>query len=235
MVPKVFALLAASSLCVSGCASQTPTLDAPQNNPPALDSYRLGVLHIQNIRENSNGLERQRYEQGLRDALDNRAASAIGNPKTEWQALARLDFAQVKTANLNAGKAFLAANQQRQSIVTLPSGVQYEVLKTGKNTRQANLDDTVGIVYKITDIEGNVKLDNSKGDVQKMYEMPIKKIYSKGWQEALQLMTAGSKWRLFIPAELAFGERGLSERGILPNETLIIENQLVRIIAPTLQ
>ena len=62
-----------------------------------------------------------------------------------------------------------------------------------------------------------------------MFQIPMQKIISKGWQEALQLMPLESKWRLYIPGELAFGEKGLSEKGIMPNETLVIDTLLLDI------
>ena len=236
MAMKLLPLLV--GVVLTGCATtesainQSATGTSPQTNAEAeKSSYTLGLLHIKTLREGQYHLDQKAYERGLRDALEGRA-TVDTNAQTDWQTLADLNYAQVKTASLAAGKAFLVQNKNQEGVTTLPSGVQYQVLEKGKGTRQPTLTDTVGIVYKISGIDGKVKLDNLNKEVQKMYEMPIQKLFSKGWQEALQLMPQGSKWRLFIPGELAFGERGLSERGILPNETLIIETQLVRIITP---
>lgn len=237
MTMKLLPLMV-SLVALTGCATTGPSIDQSATNasPPAnaeaeKSSYTLGVMHIKTLREGPYHLDQKAYERGLRDALEGRA-TADTHTQADWQALAELNYAQVKTASLAAGNAFLAHNKNQQGVTTLPSGVQYQVLEKGKGIRQPTLTDTVGIVYKIVGIDGTVKLDNLKGEVQKMYEMPIQKLFSKGWQEALQLMPQGSQWRLFIPGALAFGERGLSERGILPNETLIIDTQLVRIITP---
>ena len=237
MTMKLLPLMV-SVVALTGCAGTGPDINktaanatSPANTEAEKSSYTLGVMHIKTLREGQYHLDQPAYERGLRDALEGRAAAET-NAQADWLALAELNYAQVKTASLAAGKAFLAHNKNQQGVTTLASGMQYQILEKGKGTRQPTLTDTVGIVYKISGIDGKVKLDNLNKEIQKMYEMPVQKLFSKGWQEALQLMPQGSKWRLFIPGELAFGEKGLSEKGILPNETLIIETQLVRIISP---
>jgi FKBP-type peptidyl-prolyl cis-trans isomerase FklB len=236
MIMKLLPLLV--GIVLTGCATTEPLVSkaatspaTPTNAEAEKASYTLGLMHIKTLREGQYHLDKKAYERGLRDALEG-LATADAHAQTDWQALADLNYAEVKAASSASGKAFLTQNKNQDGVISLPSGVQYQVLEQGKGTRLPTLTDTVGIVYKISGIDGKVKLDNLNKDVQKMYEMPIQKIFSKGWQEALQLMAQGSKWRLFIPGELAFGERGLSERGILPNETLIIETQLVRIVTP---
>jgi FKBP-type peptidyl-prolyl cis-trans isomerase len=140
-----------------------------------------------------------------------------------------MSYEEVKIANLAIGKVFLEQNKTRKGVVTLPSGVQYEVLQQGKGPHKPTLNDTAGIIYKIAGVDGSVKIDYSVKGNQKMFQIPMQKIISKGWQEALQLMTLESKWRLYIPGELAFGEKGLSEKGIMPNETLVIDTFLLDI------
>lgn len=198
----------------------------PQN------SYELGFLHIKTLREGKFTLDQPAYERGLLDAVNGKATDDVvnnQNTQTAWQTLATLSYEELKAANLAAGKAFLEENKIRKGIVTLPSGVQYEVLHQGKGPHKPALNDTVGIIYKITGIDGTVKIDNLGKSTKKMYEIPLHKIVSKGWQEVLQLMTLESKWRLYIPGPLAFGEKGLSEKGIMPNEALVIENLLLDI------
>jgi len=122
----------------------------------------------------------------------------------------------------------LKQNKTKQGVVALPSGVQYQVLKESKGDKP-RLKDTIGILYTISGIDGNVKVDTMNKGKGKMYEILLQKIVSKGWLEALLLMPQDSKWRLFIPGELAFGEKGLTEKGILPNETLVIDTYLLEI------
>lgn len=192
-------------------------------------SYDLAVLHIKTLRESKYNLDQPAYERRLQDALNGKASDNAPNTQTAWQALATVSYEELKTANLAAGKAFLEQNKTRKGIITLPSGVQYEVLQQGKDTHKPTLNDSIGIMYTISSIDGKVKINTMVKGKSQMYEIPLKKIISKGWQEALQLMTLENKWRLYIPGELAFGEKGLSEKGILPNETLVIDTFMLEI------
>jgi FKBP-type peptidyl-prolyl cis-trans isomerase FklB len=219
---------------LTGCAATAPdNLNiAVHATTPELQqtSYRLGLVHLKLLREGQFDLDREAYEQGLRDGLENPVAAQTPN-QSDWQALSALSLAEIKAANLAAGQAFLQTNKTREGVVTLPSGVQYQVLKQGTGNKPTP-DDTVGLLYKISNISGEVKIDTTGKGARKLYEIPLAKIFSKGWQEAIQLMPQGSQWRLFIPADLAFGDKGLSEKGILPNETLVIETDLDSIVAP---
>ncbi len=222
MNPKPF-LTILPMLVLTGCAAIQTEGEAAISQA----SYELGLLHIKTLREGRYKLDQPAYEAGLQDALKGDAAA-----QAAWPALANNSLATLKTANLAAGKAFLEQNKIRKEVVSLPSGVQYEVLKPGKGSYKPSLEDTVGILYKITGIDGTLKVNTlSKGD-RKMYEILLQKLLSKGWQEALRLMTEGSQWRIYIPGELAFGEKGLSEKNILPNETLVIETHLDSIVLP---
>ncbi|NOU22877.1 MAG: hypothetical protein HOO93_14035 [Methyloglobulus sp.] len=219
---------------ITGCA--TTTIDSAKTPPESAKlssseqqaSYNMGLLHIKTLRSGHQyGLDNQAYEQGLRDALAGKT-TAVTTTQAEWQALAGLNYAELKTANLAAGQDFLEQNKTNKGVAVLPSGVQYQVLKEGKGEKP-RLKDTVGIMYTISGIDGKVKVNTMTKGKAKMYEILLQKIVSKGWQEALLLMPQDSKWRLFIPGELAFGENGLSEKGILPNETLVIDTYLLEV------
>ena len=236
-------LNALTILLLTGCAVTTPKTplniaggisQATENKSGAVakSSYELGLLHLESLRDGKLKLDRQAYEQGLKDGLAGKAvtvSSTTGDGQKAWQALANLSLEQLKNANLISGHIFLEQNKTRKGIITLPSGVQYEVIKEGKSPHKPTLNDTVGIIYKIAGIDGSVKIDNLSPKTKKLYEIPLSKIISKGWQEALQLMTLESKWRLYIPGEIAFGEKGLGEKGIMPNETLVIDTLLLDI------
>ena len=227
-------LLFIGFVILTGCVTTMPKnteeitteKSAQLNAAPQQVSYKLGLLHLKTLRDGQYQLDQQSYEQGLRDGL---AGKAIVEPnQAEWQALAGLTYAELKTANLNAGQAFLEHNKTNKDVVVLPSGVQYQVLKAGKGEKP-RLKDTVGILYTISGIDGKVKVDTMTKGKAKMYEVMLQKIVSKGWQEGLLQMPLDSKWRLFIPGELAFGEKGLTEKSILPNETLVIDTYLLEI------
>ena len=129
--------------------------------------------------------------------------------------------------NRDAGKKFLAENAKNDSVITLPSGLQYKVLVEGHG-EVPQADETVQVNYEGRLIDGTVFDASSKhGDKPSEFK-PTQVI--KGWTEALTMMPVGSKWRLFIPYELAYGEREAGD--IKPYSTLIFDVELVGIDRP---
>ena len=126
--------------------------------------------------------------------------------------------------NAEKGKKFLEENAQKEGIVTLPSGLQYEILTEGNGDKPA-ATDAVTCHYHGTLIDGTV-FDSSVRRGQPA-TFPLNRVI-KGWTEALQLMPIGSKWRLFLPSELAYGSQQVSAE-IGPNSTLIFEVELLDI------
>ncbi len=133
-------------------------------------------------------------------------------------------FESKATANLQAGMDFLAENGQREGVVTLDSGLQYEIMKTGEGAKPGPTQ-TVTCHYHGTVIDGRV-FDSSVKRGQPA-SFPLNRVIA-GWTEALQLMPIGSKWRLFLPPNLAYGDREVSAE-IGPNSTLIFEVELLAI------
>ena len=126
------------------------------------------------------------------------------------------------SANLKAGKDFLEANKQKQGVVSLPSGLQYEVITEGSGIKPL-AKNKVTCHYHGTLIDGTV-FDSSVKRGQPA-TFPLNMVI-KGWTEGLQLMGVGSKWRFFIPPHLAYGDRQTGAQ-IGPNSTLIFEVELV--------
>ncbi len=126
--------------------------------------------------------------------------------------------------NLEKGKAFLAKNKQRKEVVETESGLQYEIVKKGTG-KIATKEDQVKCVYHGTLLDNTV-FDSSKerGDT---ISFGLNRVI-RGWTEALQLMPEGSLWRLYIPANLAYGAAGKGDIG--PNETLIFDIDLVEVV-----
>src|SRR5262249_48515331 len=124
-----------------------------------------------------------------------------------------------------AGEAFLAANKSKPGVVTLPSGLEYKIVKEGTGPKP-KATDTVSCNYRGTLVNGT-EFDSSYKRNEPA-EFPVGRVI-KGWTEALQLMPVGSKWELYIPANLAYGEHGPPGSGIGPNETLIFEVELLGI------
>jgi FKBP-type peptidyl-prolyl cis-trans isomerase FklB len=129
---------------------------------------------------------------------------------------------QKENDNLRAGEAFLAANAQKPGIITLASGLQYEIMVQGTGAKPS-AHHTVTCHYHGTVISGEV-FDSSVQRGQPA-SFPLNAVI-KGWTEALQLMPTGSKWRLFLPPHLGYGNRQIS-RVIGPNSTLIFEVELI--------
>ena len=125
--------------------------------------------------------------------------------------------------NKKRGEAFLAENRTKEGVITLPSGLQYKILKTGDGRRPTDTD-TVEVHYRGTLIDGT-QFDSSQAGQPSILKVTA---VISGWREALKLMPIGSKWQLFIPPQLAYGGRRASPV-IGPNETLIFELELVGI------
>jgi len=125
--------------------------------------------------------------------------------------------------NKKKGDAFLAENKKNKDVVALPSGLQYKILKAGTGKKPA-VTDSVEVNYKGMLIDGSVFDASPEG---KPLTLKLQGVIP-GWTEALQLMPVGSKWKLFIPPGLAYGERGAGQR-IGPNATLVFEVELVSI------
>src|SRR5580704_14263624 len=122
------------------------------------------------------------------------------------------------------GEAFLAANKTKEGVVTLPSGLQYKILKVGTGPKPT-ASDKVSCNYRGTLIDGTEFDSSYKGG--KPIEFPVTGVIH-GWTEALQLMPVGSKWQLFIPSDLAYGDPG--RPGIPPGATLVFEVELMSIV-----
>lgn len=136
----------------------------------------------------------------------------------------KLQKEQGNTAK-EAGEKFLAENKKKEGVVTLPSGLQYKILKEG-NGSKPKATDTVKCHYEGRLINGQV-FDSSirRGEPA---EFPVNGVIA-GWVEALQLMPVGSKWQLYIPSEQAYGAHGAGQ-SIGPNETLIFDVELLDIV-----
>ena len=189
-------------------------------------SYALGLSIGNNFRASGiKGLEIDDFIKGINDVF-NEAKPAIAFD--EAQRLLQDYFKNLQAEkfemNKQVGEEFLRINKEKRGVVTLPSGLQYEVIKTGDGPKPG-LDDKVRCHYHGTFVDGRV-FDSS---VQrgKPAVFGVSQVI-RGWTEALQLMNVGSKWRLFIPSDLAYGAHGAGE-AIEPNMTLIFDVELLGI------
>ena len=189
-------------------------------------SYALGLSIGNNFRASGiKGLEIDDFIKGINDVF-NEAKPAIAFD--EAQRLLQDYFKNLQAEkfemNKQVGEEFLRINKEKRGVVTLPSGLQYEVIKTGDGPKPGS-DDKVRCHYHGTFVDGRV-FDSS---VQrgKHAVFGVSQVI-RGWTEALQLMNVGSKWRLFIPSDLAYGAHGAGE-AIEPNMTLIFDVELLGI------
>lgn len=197
-------------------------------------SYSIGITLGENWKKQSIDVDVALVSKGLQDAISSGkpllTTEEIQKTLTAFQTeLAAQQQERAKVMgdkNKKEGEAFLTANKKKEGVVTLPSGLQYKVLKegTGPSPKAA---DTVTAQYRGTLLDGT-EFDSSYLRKEPA-TFPLTHVI-KGWSEALQLMKVGSKWQLFVPADLAYGERG-SGPTISPNATLIFEVELVSIKA----
>ncbi len=188
-------------------------------------SYALGLNVGGNIASSGiQDLNAAQFAQGVKDAI----AGAPAIPVQEAQQILNEYFSnlQQKIAEKNKaeGTLFLTVNSKHEGVKTLPSGLQYKVLKEGTG-KKPTATDSVVCHYHGTLIDGTV-FDSSIQRGQPA-TFGVSQVI-KGWTEALQLMSEGSKWRLFIPSELAYGAQGAGAH-IKPHATLIFDVELLNI------
>jgi FKBP-type peptidyl-prolyl cis-trans isomerase FklB len=216
-------------------SQETPPASAPQEptiqNRKDKVSYAFGVGLARDLQRQKDNLNVDLLVRALTDALwgknllmsDEEVAATV---KT-FEAEQKQDIEHAKTMisqkNKKAGEAFVADNAKKEGVVTLPSGLQYKVLKQGVG-KLPTLDDYVVCNYRGILVDGT-EIDSSYARKEPA-TLPVKGVMA-GWAQALQLMPAGSKWQIFIPPQLAYGERIVG--GIGPNATLIFEVELMSI------
>jgi len=195
-------------------------------------SYALGMSIGSGLKKQSLPVDPALVSRGLRDALTGgKTLLTEDEMKTQLQQL-RTDFQKEQQAkahvageaNRKQGEAFLAANKSKEGVKTLPDGLQYKILQEGAGPKPT-ANDTVTVNYRGTLVNGK-EFDSSFKRGQPA-TFPVSGVI-KGWTEALQLMSVGSKWQLFIPADLAYGDNSPSP-DIGPGDTLIFEVELLSI------
>ena len=222
--------LTAAALCL--VAAYASAEDATLKNPKEKLSYGIGTDLGRNLKRLGVDVDPDLLIKGFADAMSGAKPlmtdEEIGATLSAFQQQIQRKAAQAAAAageeNKKAGEAFLAQNKGKQGVVTLPSGLQYKILKAGEG-KKPTASDTVECNYRGTLIDGN-EFDSSYRRGQPA-TFGVSQVIP-GWQEALQLMSVGSKWQLFVPADLAYGERGAG-REIGPNSTLIFEVELLAI------
>lgn len=189
-------------------------------------SYSLGVNIGENIKAQFPDIDLNNFETAIKDVLDNKKEPKITGADAQKviQDFFKKQQAEASESVIEEGKKFLTDNAKRNEVTTLESGLQYEILKTGEGP-MPSLNDQVTTHYHGTLIDGTVF--DSSVDRGEPATFPVSGVI-KGWTEALQLMSVGSKWKLFVPYDLAYGERGAGPQ-IGPFTTLVFEVELIKI------
>ena len=195
-------------------------------------SYVVGLDMGNSLKKNMIDVNPEIVAQGLKDALsgekplmsEQEMKETIIALQKDLQAKQQELTRALAEKNKKEGETFLAENKKKQGVITMPSGLQYKILANGKG-KSPKATDTVTVNYKGTLIDGT-EFDSSykRGQPSTFVVNGV----IPGWTEALQLMKEGSKWQLFIPSNLAYGERGAGG-AIGPNAVLIFEVELISI------
>ncbi|MFZ0635783.1 MAG: FKBP-type peptidyl-prolyl cis-trans isomerase [Candidatus Acidiferrales bacterium] len=213
-------------------SANTLTLKTEKDKLSYAIGLNVGKSLQNNIQKDSLDIEPAILARAVKDVLaggetlltDDEAKAIITALQTDLRQKQEAKMKELGDANKKEGDEFLAANKAKEGVVTLPSGLQYKILIAGTGPKPT-ASDTVICNYKGTLLD-NTEFDSSykRG---KPATIPVGHVI-KGWTEALQLMPVGSKWQLFIPSDLAYGERGAGGT-IGPNATLIFEVELISI------
>jgi len=224
----VLATILSVGLLSSFCfAAENPELKDLKDR----ESYSLGYQFGQSLKYQGLDINMEVYESGIKDALggtkprltQEEIQKTVSELQQRVMAARQKELKEMAEKNLSEGRAFLEENKKKEGVKTLPSGLQYKVLAEGSGkTPQAT--DSVTVNYRGGFINGT-EFDSSyqRG---KPATLQVDKVVP-GWKEALQLMKEGSKWQIFIPPELGYGDRGGGP--IPPNSTLLFDVELISV------
>jgi len=190
-------------------------------------SYTVGILFAKNIKQ--QGISRLNPEKVAEAINDYMTGATTVIPEAQCQEMYRAYMEKVQKNRMESAKSeglqYLAENAKRPGVTVTESGLQYEVINTGKGDRKPSLTDEVETHYHGTTVDGTVF--DSSVERGEPISFPVNGVI-KGWTEALQMMSVGDKYRLVIPSELAYGARGAGAK-IPPHATLIFEVELLGI------
>lgn len=200
-------------------------------------SYSIGADIGNNFKRNDIEVDVKALAAGLADALAGKTAltdaeirDTIAAFRTEMMEKFQKKQEELAQKNLKEGEEFLAANAKKEGVKVTKSGLQYQVIKSGKG-KTPKATDSVKAHYHGTLIDGTVF--DSSVERNEPAVFPVSGVIP-GWTEVLQMMKEGDKWKVFIPAKLAYGERGAGQK-IPPNSVLIFEIELLEVLPPEKQ
>lgn len=229
---KITLVLATAALAACG-QSQDTGISSLENDEQSA-SYAIGYRTGQQMEGQTEDLHLESFIAGLRagasgseDLLmpeEEMDEALMSYQQRQYQKM-QDEMASRGAANREAGDEFRAENAERDEVTTLENGLQYEVLESGDGEASPTLDDTVRAHYHGTLVDGTVFDSSVERDEPATF--PLAHVI-EGWQEALQLMSVGDKWRIVIPPDMAYGDQEAGGR-IPPGSTLIFDVELLEI------
>ena len=191
-------------------------------------SYSMGTYFAMGITQQDVKLDVPAFIQAVEDVLNKNeppiSIKEMQDILTKYKETVAAQQSDTIAKNLNAGNAFLADNKKKEGVVVTPTGLQYKILKQGSGAKPA-AGSNVTVHYKGTLIDGTVF--DSSYDRGQAATLSLGQVI-KGWQEAVPMMPTGSTWQIYVPSELAYGDRAASEL-IGPGSTLVFDIELISI------
>jgi len=213
------------------CATDAlPAEDIKLDTDDSKSSYAAGVQYMKSLLDDNLTLDNAAFLQGMLDMQAGRDSRLT--PAETKKALDQIIGLRILSKNamneqrLAEGAAFLQENRNKAGVIELSDGLQYKVLKTGQGDTKPTLADGVSVRYRICDLQGKELLVSAADTAPKL----LLKALMPAWQEALQQMSLGEQWQLFIPPKLGYQKVGSRDGKIKANQTLISELELVAIV-----
>lgn len=222
-----------SILCATSTTFAQTTI-TEKNSDREKVGYSFGYLMGKSNANALEDLDLDTFMQGFKQGFEGKEASltneqmiqALSQYKKKVEAEELVSFQKEASSNLAAGSQFLANNAKKSEIKSTATGLQYQILTQGTG-KKPNAQSNVQVHYEGRLLDGTV-FDSSIARDEPV-TLPLNRVI-KGWQEGMQLMPEGSKYRFFIPAKLAYGEVGSGE-AIPPNSTLIFDIELIKVVS----
>ena len=231
MKKSLIALSVAGILAGCSSSNQTPEVtQAPLETNGEKVSYGMGMVFAERMKNDLPDLELEQFIEGFRQGHSGEGEARLSREEIqqammayqqELQAKQQQEMDQAATDNLEQGEAFLAENAEREEVMTTDSGLQYEVLEEGEGEKPGP-EDEVKVHYTGELLSGEV-FDSSRERGEPV-TFRLNQVI-EGWTEGLQLMNEGSRYKLYIPSDLAYGPGGNMSIG--PNETLVFDVELL--------
>ena len=223
-------IMSTSMVMPSFAAERAPTTDAEKL------SYSLGALFGSRMQEVYGDLDVKMIVSGINDALSGKKTAIDQNEmlayiqRAQREAAEKVQQQMIESAqkNLEKGEAFLKENARKGNVIKTESGLQYKAINEGKGAKPTGVSE-VTVHYEGRLLDGNVFDSSFKRGQPTTFR--VNQVIP-GWTEALQLMSEGAVWELYVPSDLAYGPGGAPQGGIGPNEVLIFKVELIKVTNP---